>query len=107
MEIDKNQSGFEDAVYNEHIEKWLPHLQIKNPHPLDPDREEKLRKAKEIFNFFRQEYPEKSYKEFTRHITMLPPIERFKTKEEQVYDAVLLLRLSKRVKRELQEIGIQ
>lgn len=97
---------FEKEVYNSSVVKWLPMLELEAPHPLDPSSSEKMRLAEEVYQFFKDTYPDKPYDSFLDHVGKLVPISSSETRISQVLRSIRLLKMARKTINELNSLGL-
>lgn len=91
--------AFESAANDVSYVKWLPYLDLRQPHPLAGIESEDITDAKEIYEYFKQENPKAPFNEFLSFINMLPAIPGINEKKvKQVLSAVRLRALAKKGK---------
>lgn len=94
-----------DTLNNMSYTNWVPYLQMEQPHPLDSEREIKMKPVQEIFDYFKENYPE-PFKAFLDHVTLLP-YSQTRDKLGQVLDSIRLLKIAKKVKHDCEMMGIK
>lgn len=87
--------------------KLCPMLQIEPPHPLAGDFDIRTRDVMEIYSFFKEEAPDYPIDAFLDHFNRLPVApSMYENKIQQVMKSVRLMKLAKKTRMELEQMGI-
>lgn len=87
--------------------KFCPYLNVDVPKPLAPDTDE-IKTVKDIYEFYKDMNPANPFKEFIKHYTKLPNRPSLnQSKLDQVVVAVGLMKLARKTKGELMNLGIK
>ena len=101
----RNPDSFDKQVYDSSVIKWLPQLDLTAPHPLDPQAGEKMRLAEEVYEFFKETYPDAPYDAFINHMNSMTSITN-EPKVQQVLRSIRLLKTARKAISELNRLGL-
>lgn len=88
--------------------KLCPYLQFEQPHPLDYDKDIKIKPVVLVYNYFKDKCGDKYLNGFLDHYNKLPSIPRYgQTKLEQVVESINLLNLANKVECDLTMMGLK
>lgn len=90
----KPENKFNDEAKNLSYVSFLPYLGLRQPHPMAGIESDDILDAKEVYEFFRESFPDAPFKAFMEHLKRLPTIPTRTTKIKQVLNYVRLWRLS-------------
>lgn len=101
----KPANEFKKAASEMSYVKWLPYMGLKPQHPLAGIESNEIRDAKEVFEFFKESFPDDPFGYFMDHLNRLPMIPTNETKIHQVTNYVRMLKLATRHKEQAKRLN--
>lgn len=90
----KPANRFKEEAKNMSYVTFLPYLGLRPEHPMAGLESEDIREAKEVYEFFKDSFPEAPFEAFIEHVKRLPTIPTKTTKIKQVLNYVRLWKLA-------------
>jgi hypothetical protein len=105
-QVDIRGDKFKEAAMEMNYVKWLPYLGLNRPHPLSGEDSKEIQEAKEVFEFFKNEFPGRAFSKFLGVLNTLPVLMNGE-RVSQVVKYVRLARLAKSHKEQFKKFQTQ